>query len=348
MKESMLQNIEQTRKKSDEELLEGGAYYINQENGEKLLIVSDEQEQAAREEMNKEILKTAFGTVRELGEHTDVPNAKEIFEGLGLSKDEYIKSGLPFFVELRYKCSESVLEDLIENQSVKQVVELASGFTPHGVNTTEKHPDVKYLEVDYGAEKKKSIVENIKPDSNIEYLGGNILSEDTFDRIENSLDNGPVAIFSEGLMMYMDEENRERLASSIKKILEKHGGAFFFEDNTTFNPEYKKRLGSIISGLHKKLASKGKTNVHQKTWTQEEITQEFESLGFNIQRIPENNVELSIDKYPYRDLSKSEEEQEQLAKDEGKKFTKEQLEELIKDAEDTFKMWVLTLKKEDE
>jgi hypothetical protein len=146
----------------------------------------------------------------------------------------------------------------------------------------------------------------------------------------------------------MNEDNRQMLGTFIKDILKEHGGVFFFEDNTTFNPEFKKRLGVIMTELHKKLSDAGKTNTHQKSWTQEQITREFEEMGFDIKRIPENNVELSLDKYPYRDISQNEENQKINAAKKGQKYTKRQVEKIIEDAEKTFKMWFLTLKKRNE
>jgi len=338
--------MEQSRSESDAQLVEKGAFYVDRGlETPPQLVVTEEQIENAKSEMAREISRTSFGTINELGAYTDVPYAQELASGLGLKKEEYIKSGMPFWVELRYKCSDRILVDLIDQQGIKQIVELASGFTPHAINLVDKYPDIKYVEVDYGAELKQKIVESVRPDINrVEYVAGNFLNDDTQNKIESSLEPGPVALFSEGLMMYLDEEARAKLGGFIKRILAKHGGAFFFEDNTTFNPEFRQRIGPIISQLHKNLASAGKTSVHQKSWSQEVITKEFSEMGFDVVRIPEQGVSLSFDSYPYRDVTKDIATQQTEAETEGKKLTREEVESIAEDAQQTFNMWVLKLK----
>jgi len=341
-----ISSFEESRRLSDEELLKNGAYYLDRGPEESpQLILTEGQIADAKQEMSREILKTSFGTCQELGEYSDIPFAKELSSGLNLEEEERIKSGMPFLVELRYKCSDRLLRQLIEERGIKQVVELASGFMPHALNLAEDYPDLKYIEVDYGARIKEKIAQTIKPDiDRISYIEGNLLAEKTQNEIQTKLSSGPVAIFSEGLMMYLSEEDRAKLGSFVKEILTQHGGVFFFEDNTTFNPDFRQRIGPIIAQLHKKLASAGKTSTHQKSWTQQQVTQEFETMGFDIERMAERDVTLSLDKYPYRDPTKDPAIQEQEA-DEGKKLTREEMEKIITDAEETFRMWVLRLKK---
>lgn len=341
-----ISSLEESRRLSDEELLKNGAYYLDCGLEQPpQLIVTEEQISDAKQKMSREILKTSFGTCQELGEYSDIPFAKELSFGLDIKEEDRIKSGMPFWVELRYKCSDRLLRQLIEEKGIKQVVELASGFTPHALNLMDDYHDLKYIEVYYGAGVKEKIVQGVRPDINrISYVQGDFLSENIQNEIQAKLNSGPVSIFSEGLMMYLDEEKRAKLGTFVKKILTQHGGVFFFEDNTTFNPDFRQRIGPIIAQLHKNLATAGKTSTHQKSWTQQQIAQEFKAMGFDIERIPEKGVSLSLDKYPYRDTSKDAATQEKEANDEGKKLTREELEKILNDAENTFRMWVLKLK----
>lgn len=85
-------------------------------------------------------------------------------------------------------------------------------------------------------------------------------------------------------MQYTDKKQRKFLLGQIKEILKITGGKFFFEDSLTFHPEFEK-MGDF-KNLSKKMSQIGKNKNLLNYTSQEDLTKEFEKMGFKISRIP--------------------------------------------------------------
>lgn len=239
--------------------------------------------EAAKRESN-DIYQSA-ATIRELAKNTNIPFAKEAYEALGGDGVwENLFSGMPHLVEMRYLASEKLITDLIASGKVSQVVELASGLTPHAVSLSKKSPGLKkYVEVDYRVNilRKKEMNEALGITKNVEYVSGDLFDPLTWDKIDNNLGEGNAIIFSEGFMLYMkDAAERSKLANNVRRVLEKRGGYFVFDDSLRYHPEFqtdpliKDFLGTLIKG---------------ETIGQEELTKEWEERGFVVERVPEDS-----------------------------------------------------------
>jgi O-methyltransferase involved in polyketide biosynthesis len=144
---------------------------------------------------------------------------------------EMKKPNLAPQLEARYKLISKVLKKC----GVDQILELASGLTPRGLNQTLKNESIKYVEIDLPevVKMKKAIFSKIIPaiPSNLHLLTGDVLNQNDLDKAVVLLDiNKPVAIINEGLMRYLSFPEKERLARNIKILLNKFGGVWITSD----------------------------------------------------------------------------------------------------------------------
>ena len=252
-----------------------------------------EQYDEAEKKETEEIYKTAMGTIMDLATYAKIPGAKEIWE---LLEDEGFSSkvsGKPHALELRYRMSEKIIKDLAELDGVTQAVELASGFTPHAVELIKNTGTLsKYVESDFpiNAKKKQEIMSEIYPELPIDFVPGNVFEEETWVKIEKSLNDGPVVIFSEGFIIYTAESERDQLAAYVKSILEKHGGYFVFEDSMRYHPELKNPNFKVFLDRLSAVSQREMNAI-----TQEDMQQEWENRGFVVERVPED-IELVSEK----------------------------------------------------
>lgn len=272
------------------------------------------------------VYSTAFMAARNFAEQTNIPYAKEIYLALSKKmgfneKDQPKLVGAPHFLELRYLSTEKVLAEAVANGEARQVLELASGFTPHSINVCTLIPGIEnYIENDFEVNLriKQELINEQIAGIPVKFCSGNILEEETWDIFEDSLRGGPVAIFSEGLIMYLSDDELIKLLKNVARVLSKHGGFFLHEDMLKYHPELRddERFSKITAML--KSASKNEA-ISDARFTQEGAEDFYEELGFVVDRIPQK-VEFSYEKYP-----------------EDAKLAAEQLKSA------NFRMWKLTL-----
>lgn len=273
---------------------------LSKENASQDGKYSKEQYEEAHRNETDEIYKTAMGTVRDLSVYTDIEKAKEIWNLMGGEEGNVgfteKASGKPHLVELRYKSSDKILRDLSKNEGIEQAVEIASGFTPHAIELLEAGVMKKYVESDLpvNTEKKREINHALNPDLPIDYVPGNIFEQAAWEKINASLNSGPVVIFSEGFMLYTSKNERELLANYVRPILEAHGGYFVFEDSTRFHPEFIKYPG--FRPFFEKLAQSSQRDMG--AVSQEDMMREWLDRGFKVERIAEDLSLSSESKLP--------------------------------------------------
>ncbi len=250
------------------------------------------------------VAPTAFMTARSFAEQTNIPHAKELYEAF-LAKAGFIKGenelkaiDTPHFMELRYLSSEKVIKEALEKGEIGQIIELASGFTPHSVNLLTSEPNIEtYIENDFlvNSKVKQEVINEFIGGIPVKFIPGNILEGDTWERFEKHLGEKPVAIFCEGLMMYLSREQQIELFSRVKKLLKKYGGFFMHEDMLKYHPELKD--DPRFSWIVPMLKSVSSNTALTESYSQEDLTRFYEEQGFKVERVPED-VPLSLERYP--------------------------------------------------
>lgn len=130
--------------------------------------------------------------------------------------------------EARYK----MVSRIITESGVNQILEIASGFSPRGLDMTTDS-SIKFAEVDTPAliAQKQKVIEQliaesaIVPRANLHIQGGDALDISTLEHATAQFSPGtPVAIITEGFMTYLDEDESQRFGYHIRTLLERYGG----------------------------------------------------------------------------------------------------------------------------
>lgn len=172
--------------------------------------------------------------------YTSIPYAKET--AALMSKDEvfglkFDPSDFWFWIrvmhfELRYKS----VNQLLEQTRFSNVLELCSGFSWRGIALCEERADVHYLDTDLEEiialktelRQKLSLGKNLKGKWEPAVL--NALDKHGFQKVLKVMDDGPVAIINEGLLMYLNTEEKKMLCRNIREVLSDRGGCWITAD----------------------------------------------------------------------------------------------------------------------
>jgi hypothetical protein len=128
------------------------------------------------------------------------------------------------------------IDQLLDDIEIKNVLELSSGFSFRGLDYIKKE-GIYYIDTDLPdvITIKHDLISRLKVDrghsiSTLEVLPLNALDEESFNRIISHFPKGEIAILNEGLLMYLDMEEKKKLCDIINKVLKKRGGYWITGD----------------------------------------------------------------------------------------------------------------------
>ena len=175
--------------------------------------------------------------------HTQIPFARETASYLSDSLQEIAKHNgeidkATFFkllvhFENRYRTVDHVLSNL----NVNNILEISSGYSFRGLNLCYQRA-VHFIDTDLPEviSTKRKITETLISDQSEQLKGTlnlhplNALDKTGFENLVDDFPEGPVAIINEGLLVYLNPEEKKELASIIFNILEKRGGYWITGD----------------------------------------------------------------------------------------------------------------------
>lgn len=137
--------------------------------------------------------------------------------------------GATLILENKYK----IVSELIQNSKCKNLLDIACGYTPRAYSVANQR--IHYVGIDgIGVvETLKPIVDNlIENREYISYICGDIHDDKTVISASDSLD-GELFILTDGILQNFTISEMNSLMDTIKKILEKHGGAWYTSDFET-------------------------------------------------------------------------------------------------------------------
>ncbi len=171
--------------------------------------------------------------------YTDIPFAKETAELISRpdvytlrpeSIDITAAMRMVHF-ELRYKS----IDQLLAGLDIHNILELSSGFSFRGLAAVQDKP-VTYIDTDLPeliATKQQMAAElqtDLHPKGKLEILPLNALDETAFREIVGKFPAGELAIVNEGLLMYLEWEEKKNLCSIIRSVLQERGGYWITAD----------------------------------------------------------------------------------------------------------------------
>lgn len=223
---------------------------------------------------------------------SDIPYSKEIFdilEKLRIINNEpdipeelkrYERSPL---IEARYKMDSL----LISESKINQILELASGLSPRGLDITS-NKNIKYVEIDLPIilETKKEIINTITKkivNNNLFLESGDVLKEnDLLKACEHFNEKEPLVIINEGLLAYLTLEDKKTLSKNIHKILSIFRGVWITPD--IILPDSRGMKNSKITYTQDLEKLTGSTINKNRFENEKEAQIFFENMGFEVER----------------------------------------------------------------
>ena len=198
----------------------------------------------------------------------------------------------------RYK----TVDQLLETVNPSNILELSSGFSCRGLAFARYRP-VVYIDTDLpeSSANKKELVNRLIEAQAIAFKGElhilplNALDEEQFRAIMEIFPPGPVTIVNEGLLVYLDEQEKRKLCGIIHRVLHERGGCWITGDVYIRDPKRE----SITDGsdlLEERWSAFLREHKveENKFATYEEASNFFASCGFRVSRKAEVKVkELS-------------------------------------------------------
>lgn len=135
--------------------------------------------------------------------------------------------------EARYRTSTNMLMD----SGVSQILELASGMSPRGIDFCMADPNTTYVEMDLPEQvgQKLRVLEKVMGEKgipgNLHVLGGDATSKDDFNNALKCFDmTKPIVIMFEGLLVWLKTKQRGQVMENVKNALTQFGGACITSD----------------------------------------------------------------------------------------------------------------------
>lgn len=171
---------------------------------------------------------------------TNIPYARQVAEMLvypeNYNPDFSIKDFRFWARVVHFESRYWSIDQLLTDIPVKNILEISSGFSFRGLETI-KQSGFHYIDTDLPdvIAQKKIFIKSLQNEpcnsgSKLEILPLNALDEIQFYETVNRFPKGEIVIVNEGLLMYLDNSEKEKLCSIIYKILQERGGYWITAD----------------------------------------------------------------------------------------------------------------------
>jgi len=234
---------------------------------------------------------------------TDIPFAKEMAEESGAEKTYQELAGeseesllrLSPYWEARYRATDRIIMQC----GITQILEVAAGLSPRGIAMTE-NPNVVYVVTDLPQilEQEKAIAVAILSRLNSERLNlhfetANALHRDNLLRAATVfVSDRPVAIITEGLLPYLNREEKSVLADNIHEVLRRSRGVWIASDVHT--KQFRRdtfRLDEMLRQRQSRIAAFTGSDLDSNLFADEnELEGFFRKSGFQIEEYQYSSV----------------------------------------------------------
>jgi O-methyltransferase involved in polyketide biosynthesis len=135
------------------------------------------------------------------------------------------------------------IDQLLMQTNNANILELSSGFSFRGIDCCRKDASVHYIDTDLPEliTAKQQMIDQLQLDKDLkgkfELLPLNAMDEAAFHHIVQRFEAGPLSIVNEGLLMYLNTDEKARLCQTIHAILKERGGCWITADVYVKRPE---------------------------------------------------------------------------------------------------------------
>ena len=231
--------------------------------------------------------------------YTNIPYAKEtaalmqgdeVFDLNFKDKDFWFWARVLHF-ESRYWS----IDQLLRQTDSRNILELSSGFSLRGLHRCAHDATTHYIDTDLPEviAQKKSLISQQHLDASLkgrlELLPLNALDAQAFREVVRRFEDGPVTIVNEGLLMYLNEDEKKQLCRNIHQTLKTRGGCWITADI------YVKRPAEVTMAIPQ---SKGEAAFFEQHQVEENKFDSYEAAAAFFR---EQGLEVVAEAAPDRD-----------------------------------------------
>lgn len=222
--------------------------------------------------------------------YTNIPYAKqtaaqmegsEVFDLNFNDKDFWFWARVMHF-ESRYWS----IDQLLRQTGSKNILELSSGYSLRGLDLCVKNKDVHYIDTDLPEviTLKQNMIASLQLDNEVagklELMPLNAMDVFAFNDVVSRFGEGSLTIVNEGLLMYLNLDEKKQLCSTIHSTLKQHGGCWITADI------YVRRTMEQLASMPKSQSEANFMEQHHieenKFETYESARAFFEEQGFEV------------------------------------------------------------------
>ena len=234
---------------------------------------------------------------------SDIPYSKEIAESVGAKETALELLGeqvaamgniSPAMFEARY----TSINRGLEKCRIRNVMELAFGLSPRGIEIAGKGGTYVGTDLpDMYAESSPVITEIAVragiPMDKFHLQLANVLDEDQMKVAASHFGGKRFAVCNEGLLMYLDMEEKAKMAQIVRGLLLISGGAWITTDITL--GEARKKIASMLGPVGKLIAKSAMRNITAQTGinisgndfkSAADAVKFYNELGFDVEEFP--------------------------------------------------------------
>jgi len=239
---------------------------------------------------------------------SDIPFSKEIADSIGAEQTAKQMLGdrfsmllnfTPPIMEARYKAIDLGLK----KYKIVNVLELAAGLSPRGLGLAASN--IRYVGTDLPEIYSECypIINEIAlrlgvPTDNLHYQAANVLNKSELENAVEHFHSEKFGICNEGLLMYLNKEEKAIMAKNIRDLLS-IGGGYWVSTDFVFNDVRNKLLNSLKPELKKTLESVlgSVSSQVDRDIAGNDFKNEFEAIKFY------EDLDFKIEKFPFYDGS---------------------------------------------
>jgi O-methyltransferase involved in polyketide biosynthesis len=179
--------------------------------------------------------------------YTNIPYAKEtaaLMEGGEVFGLNFEDKDFWFWIRvMHFESRYWSIDQLLKGTDNRNILELSSGYSLRGLDLCVKDASIHYIDTDLPevVQTKQDMIDRLQlatdVKGNFELLPLNALDETAFRSLTDRLDDGPISIINEGLLMYLNTEEKKQLCKIIHRTLKERGGCWITADIYTKRSE---------------------------------------------------------------------------------------------------------------
>lgn len=199
--------------------------------------------------------------------YTSIPYARELaalMQGPEIFDLDFSDKDFWFWIRvMHFENRYWSIDQLLKQAGSKNILELSSGYSLRGLDLCVNDESIHYIDTDLPEiiKLKQRMIDDLQLARDVkgkfELLPLNAMDISEFSQVRNGFSNQPLTIVNEGLLMYLNLEEKKELCSIIHTALKQSGGCWITAD------VYVKRPAEMMASLPQSKSESAFFEQHQ-------------------------------------------------------------------------------------